>query len=367
MRKVLIYGLPTVPDVSLREVHWWLVSNGQIETAGNGPDWVDLIGEDRDLIALAPAGAARVTRSASPPTTSSVRQAAAVARVAALDASLGDDEANHVVSSAGDGGVVTAIVDNGVMLAWLDWARGFGADPSHIVPVAALLPNSEDWTAATIGSERIVGKNGLIVPDEPALRELIVGDSDVRELAPEEVERALVRIADEIPIDLRSGRFARRRGLVIERDRVRELALLAAALVLITLAWAVLGVLKLNNETDRLNEETLLVAQAALGRPVALETAESALAQSGGGSVYGGLMPPLTALYDALRTEDQVSATAINFSPDGTLATTLAAPTADPVNRVLVALQRSGYSITAVPRKSSDGRTMSETTIRSGS
>ena len=151
-------------------------------------------------------------------------------------------------------------------------------------------------------------------------------------------------------------------------DMVKRLAglPLAAAIALSTLAWSIASILKLQNVTNRLNEETLAVARAAAGPSVTLETAESALAQRTGGRAYGGLMAPLAGLYDALRAEPQVVATAVAYASDGTMTTTLAAPTVDPVNRVLIALQRNNYRVTAVPRQAPDGRMMVETTIRSG-
>jgi general secretion pathway protein L len=50
---------------------------------------------------------------------------------------------------------------------------------------------------------------------------------------------------------------------------------------------------------------------------------------------------------------------------DGTFAVTLAAPAVDAINRILVALQRDGHRVTAVPRQSPDGRAMVDVTIRS--
>lgn len=76
-------------------------------------------------------------------------------------------------------------------------------------------------------------------------------------------------------------------------------------------------------------------------------------------------MAPLGGLYSALQGEQSVSSTSLSYGADGTLSTTLAAPTVDAVNRVLVAVQRNGYRITAVPRQAPDGRSMVDVTVRS--
>ena len=78
-------------------------------------------------------------------------------------------------------------------------------------------------------------------------------------------------------------------------------------------------------------------------------------------------MAPLTAVYQALQPEQSVGITSLSYAPDGTLSATFAAPTVDAVNRVLLAVQRNGYRLTAVPRQSPDGRSMVDVTVRSAS
>ena len=364
MSEALFFALPEVPDRERRETYWWHVVDGRVVEDGVSDGWLTLAGERRSLIAVTTAGQVRLSF-ADAPSASTSRQAAAVARVAAIGSSLGDDDTLHAVSEvAADGIVTTAVVDNDVMRTWLDWARDLGADPDHVVPVGALLPLSDRWTAAAIGAEHVVGRRGTVLPNEPELAGLLVGSADVRTLDEGEVHAALAAAAETAPLDLRTGRFARRRGLVIERQRIRELVILAALIPLLMLAAVLVSIFKLERSTARLNAETLSVASGTLGRPVTLETAESELAQRSGGSAYGGLMSPLTAAYQAMQSEPAVSSTSIAYSPDGTLSLTMAAPTVDPLNRVLLALQSNGYNVTAVSRQSSDGRQMIDMTVR---
>lgn len=367
MSDTLLFALPAAPDPERRDTHWWHVVDGHIVAAGAGEGWLARSGSDRDRVALAPAGQVRLSFSDSPSTAATSRQAAAVARVAAVESSLGDDGTLHAVSSvADDGRVVTAVVDKETMLAWLDWARELGAEPNHVVPVGALLPLSDRWTAATIGAEDIAGRIDAVMPNEPDLAAFVIGDADVDTLDEWQVRKMLERAAETPPLDLRTGRFARRRRIVVERERIRELAIIAALIPLITFVLALVDIFKLERASGRLDSETLAVAQAALGHPVTLETAESELAQRVGGSAYGGVMNPLAALYQAIQPEPSVSSTSVTYAPDGTLSVTLAAPTVDAVNRALIALQRNGYKVTAVPRQSPDGRSMVDVTVRSG-
>lgn len=369
MADSIVFALPESPDPERLEAHWWLVGDGKVLDSGIGAEWALLAApgaaEDRKRVALAPAGAVRIEVADRAPELSD-RQATSAARAEAVEASLGDDDALHSVSALRGGKAMTAVVDNGVMLAWLDWAREAGADPHHVVPAGALLPLGDEWTAATFGSQRVIGRAGTVMPFEPELANTIVGDSDLRELGAEEVEAAIVTAAEQPPLDLRAGKMARRRRIVIDRQRIRQLAILAAIIPLLSLLVALVSIAKINSATDRLNERTLIIAERALGRPVALESAESELSQRVGGVGHGGVMAPLGGLYSALQAEQSVSTTDLSYRSDGTLSATLAAPTVESVNRVLVALQRNGYRITAVPRQAPDGRSMVDVTVRSG-
>jgi len=367
MADTILFALPEAPDRDRRDTHWWHVVDGELVSAGSGDEWLNFAGRRRKLIGIAPAAQARLSFSDKPSSASTNRQAEAVARVAAVNSSLGDDETLHSASAvAEDGSIVTAIADKVAVAAWLDWARNLGAEPNAVVPAGALLPLSDDWTAATFGEQHVIGRRGTVLPDEPDLTSSIVGNARVEALNDEEIRSALAHAAEAPLLDLRTGRFAGRRRVAIEGNRVRELVILAALIPLILLAWTLVSIFKLERSTDNLNAETLAVASAALGRPVTIDAAESELAQRAGGSAFGGLMPPLTATYQALQPEQGVSLTSLSYAPDGTLSVTFAAPTPAEVNRVLLSLQRNGYRVTAVPRQSPDGRSMVDATVRSG-
>lgn len=373
MSEALVIELPAIPDRNRAEAHWWLTADGALVEAGVGAEWTGLLldqeGRSRKLVALAPASLVRVGFAEASPDAATSPQAEAVARVAALESSLGDPGTLHGVSAQTDRPehpIITAVVDNGTMLAWLDWLSAFGANPDHIVPAGSLIRSSNDWVEAQLGSETVLARDGLAMPGEPALTAALIGAAGISRLDQAQTDAIIATGAMSPPVDLRIGRFARRRRLLLDGDQVRQLALLAAAIPLIALIWALVVLVKLNSATTRLNEETMSLAEATLGRPAALENAEAELRARVGGAGYGGFQPPLAALYSGLQAEQGVASTELGYRPDGTLAVTLAAPTVDAVNRLLVALQRNGYRITAVPRQSPDGRTMVDVTIRSG-
>lgn len=373
MADALVFSLPSVADPGRPEAHWWRVVDGAIVARGADAAWVGAAAQATSdgtaLIGLAPAASVRLAMAEASPSASTPRQAATVARVAAIEQSLGDPDTLHAASAAvpdEEGALVTAVVANSTMLEWIDWARALGVDPDHIVPAASLLPVGEEWVAAAIGPEHLVGRRALVLPNEPALAEAIVGGAEVETLGADAIEAEIAAMAKAPILDLRTGRFAKRRRLVIDRDRIRELIILAALIPIITLLWAIVSIVRLDHSSDRLDSETLEIAEAAVGRPVTLETAEAEMLQRLGTSASPGLSAPLSALYAGLQREAGVSSTQIGYRGDGTLSVTLAAPAVDDINRVLVALQRDGYRITAVPRQAPDGRAMAEVTIRSG-
>ena len=372
MADALLFSLPAAGGLQSRAAHWWHIVDSAIVDAGADEAWLALAlaaATGRQIIALAPAGDVRFLTSERSGTGNSDRQAAAIARIEAVNESLGGAETLHAVSQvvpSDPSRVATAIVANGTMITWLDWCRGLGVDPNHLVPVASLVtPAGDEWIEAQIGGEHIAARRGLAMAYEPELAEALGAASEVRTIPDQEVQAALVRVAEAPWLDLRTGKFARRRRIVIDRDRIRELVLLACVLPLLTLAWAMLSILQIERSTDKLNAETLRVAEAALPGPTTLETAEADLRQrtSGGG---GGALLPLSALYRHLQATPGVSTTDISYRPDGTLSATVAAPAVDEINRMLIDLQRARYAITAVPRQAPDGRAMVDITIRSG-
>lgn len=368
MADATVILLPEIIEPGQRELHWWRVADGAVVARGADAGWLEWAGGDTAVVALAPTAAVRLEFAEAGDSTTP-RQALAVARLSALDQSLGETDALHAVAAPGPDGsrrMVTAIVDNGVMLAWLDWAEGVGVQIHRVVPAATLLPLQDEWVAADIGSDHPVGRWGLVLPNEPELAAALLAGEDARQLDPAEVDDAIAASAESPLIDLRTGRFARRRRRRLDRSRIRELVVLAALIPIITLLWAIASIVQIERSIRRLDADTVEVAETALGRPVALATAEAELRQRSGVGPAGGFTAPLSALYNGLQPEPAVSATQLAYTRDGTLSTTLAAPTLDGINRVIVGLQRNGYRITAVPRQAPDGRAMADVTVRSG-
>lgn len=368
MTERLLLLLPAVCPPGDATAHWWRVSADSVLEQGSGSEWVGLAGAGRlPLVALAPVASVRLAFPDASGETE--RQRLGVARAEALAASMAEPATLHAVAGLVEDRIAVALVGNGAMVEWLDWLSSFGADPDAILPAGLLLPVSDRWTSAALGSERMVGRGNLVLADEPALREALVGEEEVQPLAPETLADRLLWLAAAQPLNLRTGRFARRRLFLLDWRRVRELVAIAACIPLLGAIMAVIMIVRLNQSSDGLEAETARLASAALGSQVAAAAATSALdarisqVPGAGGSPF----VPLAAVYQQLQQVPGASASTLSWRPDGTLAVSLAATRTEDINRILAALQRSGYRVTATSRAGPSGQTIADITVRSAS
>lgn len=368
MTERLLLLLPPVAVPGDASAHWWRLSADAVLEQGSGPEWLAIARAERlPLVALAPVASVRLAFPQSAGETE--RQRLGVARAEVLAASMAEPATLHAVAGLVEDRTAVALAANGAVIEWLDWLSALGVDPDAILPAGLLLPLADRWSSAVLGSERIIGRGTMILPDEPALREALVGEEEVLALSPDEVAERLLWLAATQPLNLRSGRFARRRLFVLDWARVRELAALAACIPLLGAIMALVMIVRLNQSSDALEAETARLASAALGSQVAAAAAAGALdariSQVPGAS--GSPFVPLAAVYQQLQQVPGTSASTLSWRPDGTLAVSLAATRTEDINRILAALQRTGYRVTATSRSGPSGQIVADITVRSAS
>lgn len=354
----LLVLLPVEPVGADSTAHWWRLADGALVESGNDASWIEGSGS---VIGLAPTSRLRLEFPESDET-GDQRQRMTVARLAALEEGLSEGGTAHAVAAMApsqDDRLVVAVAANDVMIGWIDWAERHGIDLGPIVPAAMAVPLTGRWTRAVIGNDRIVAGHGTVLPDEPGLTDALV-DGEVALVDDDALGAGLAAIAADPVPNLRIGPFARRR-VIIDRARWGLIAALVAAIILVTTLTAIVQIVKMNRATAALDAETLAIAQKIGGANVTIDTAEGIVAARAGGS--GGLSGPVANLLARLQQEQNVTVTTLGYAP-GQVTTTLAAPGAVDANRLIAALQRDGYRVTAVPRQSSDGRTMFDVTIR---
>ncbi|UUR08370.1 type II secretion system protein GspL [Sphingomonas glaciei] len=355
--------LPAVCDAADATACWWRLSGDAIVSEHVDAEWR---GQALSLIALAPVAAVRLDFPESQGETA--RQAQAIARSAAIEQGMADAATLHAVAGTLDDRLATAVVANGNMIEWLDWLATHGADPIAILPVGTVAPPSEQWSALTLGPERIIARGGLVAPDEPALRDVLVEPGEeVALLSPEAIHQRLTLLARQLPLNLRTGRFARRRLLLLDWRRLRELAALALLIPLLGLVMGLALMIRLDQSSARLEAETARLTSAAIGSQVTAAAAAAVLDTRIGATpgASGSPFPPLAALYQQLQQLQGVTAVSVTYRPDGTLAASLAATRVEDINRLLLSLQRLGYRVTASTRPGASGQMIADLTLRS--
>jgi general secretion pathway protein L len=128
----------------------------------------------------------------------------------------------------------------------------------------------------------------------------------------------------------------------------------------------ILTLAKYWSATNYENERALAAAQKIDPAIQDIDQAESALANALNqrGLVQGNFAPLSAALWRSVKASPNVSVRELRFTPDGILSVVVAAPTADNINRTLLAIQQDGFRVTATPRQDASGSTLVDVTVR---
>ena len=295
------------------------------------------------------------------------KQAEAAARLEAASASV-DAAGLHIAAQERVGVVVSGSIDSQFFARGLDTLKAEGLDPDHVWPMGLLLPaDAEHLVCAKLGNASTLRLEQQILPDDAALAALIAGDKPVRDIAEPEFAGYLRVALSEPPLDLRSGQFAKKNARAgLDRGKLKFAAYIVAAGLLCSLLLALVTWFKVDRAIAREDEAALVAAQkiapginSAAEAPVKFE---QILGSRGGGQ--RALTIPASALWRSLQQAEGASLRDLRFGQDKVLAATVTAATVDPVNRLLLDLQRQGYKVTATPRQEANGVTAVAITVR---
>ena len=292
-------------------------------------------------------------------------QAQAAARMIAAETSLQPISETHVALGRDDGGDgrCVALTPAAAMTGWLDVLREAGVEPDHIVPETVLLPVPEEgFSRFEKGDIALYRSAGAAFATAPELAELLVGEAPVAAIDGAEFEAGLAAAAERPLVDLRQGAFGRRREWRLQRGRLRRLALLAAGLLLATLALQLAQILSYSLAAGRAEDETMRIAQSTMprsgvvGDPAA--ALERRLARLRGGGV--GFTAIASAAFAAVRAAPNVELSALAFNPDGSLGITAQADNAASLADLARRIEASGFAVDAAPPRGAAGRQLQE-------
>lgn len=370
VRDAMIVILPADADGA---PEWLRVVDGGIVQTGRGTDWLSACGlqalpQGATAMLVVPTAATVLHNVAMPGLP--VRQGRAAARIAAIDASIGQAESLLAVSLERDAGgtdhqvVVAARAD---MQHWMLWAQHHGLDPDIVIPGAFVLPQPEHgFVCGRIGQERLLRGDMLVLDADDPLAPVLTRDSEAITLSEDAVRSALMDALAAPEINLRTGDFARRTRQSFDVRQLARIAMWCGFIALVSLVIALIAILRLNSDARRLDAETIQIARAVLPQANDAIQAEreidAKLAARGTGTY--GFAGPVSGLYAAMRGAPSVALTLLDRSADGMVKATLAAPRAEDINVVLLALQAAGFTITATSSQDNSGRVLADITVR---
>lgn len=294
------------------------------------------------------------------------RQAEGVAKVRAFEQSLG---AVHAVARHLDSGnVVTATIDSTVLETGLAMLQARGLTPDVVIPFGVLMSSEPQHVVrAELGESTVLRGHRFAVPDEPVFRTMLVGDVAVEDMDRSALQRALIDASVNPVLNLLEGPFAKRepRMLATAGQRAWILRLLGFC-ILATLLLGVVAFTKYSLATSAENDRALTAARKINPSITDIAQAEaqlsSVLQQKG---LAEGRFTPLSAgLWRAVQASPNVSVRELRFGRDGILSVVLSAPDAGSINKVLIAVQRDGFRVTATSRQDTTGATLADLTMR---
>ncbi|HEX8571566.1 MAG TPA: type II secretion system protein GspL [Allosphingosinicella sp.] len=347
---------------------WLRLAAGEVVARGGGLEGSEAY-RSAPVVAVAP-GDEVTLRWLDLPGGLSAAQAAGAARLMAADFSAQPVDQLHVAAGreAGENGTrCVGLVPLETMRTWLASAEAAGFDPDRIVPETLLLPAPEEGFATSDAGElRLYRGREEAFAAEPELGDLLLAGRPAAAVEPEAFEAGLAEALEQAPLDLRQGPFSRRRDWRVAPARVRRLALLAAALILVSLAVQVVAIARYGFAADAAEAEARRVAAAALPRNAGIADPEAELSRRlaelrGGGAGFGATVG---ALFEAVKATPNIELTALAFAPDGILRATAQADSPAAIEALRQRVEASGFAAEAGAPRTGGGRRVADLTVR---
>jgi len=349
-----------------------------LPSATRGYRWISVAGDavtgegegvpatDDAVVAVAPAGDVTLHWAQLPGRSSA--QATAAARLLAAEASATPLGELHVaIGDEGEADRPIGVVAADTMRRWLDTLRAVAIDPVAMIPAPMLLPPpAQGFVRAAPAGEPVVRGHAAAFADEARLTELVTAGE-----TPVTIDRAtlaarLAAVAARPPLDLRQGLFARRRRRAIDWALVRRLAILAGAILLVTLAIDLVRIAKYSFGADALAARADALGRTGLQRGETVTDVDRQLAERLAGTRGPGLgfSTTLAAAYNAVRSVPGTELTGADFSPNGDMRLSIATARESLATDLKRALETAGFDVRAGVFTSSGGRVTGEMTVR---
>lgn len=350
---------------------WWRVEQGRLgrersfmPDAESAP-WGSL--EDGSVVtALVPAALAPVRDRPTPDMPPA--QAIAAARLEAEAQGIGSAR-HHAAASEAQGRLLCVTVAAADMDRWLADLAEAGLDAAALVPSALALPRPDaGMVTAELGGEPLARTPDAAFAGEPALTGLLADAGETLALDAETLDARLLAVHGAPPVNLRQGVYAVRAPGLLDAMQWGQLARMAAVAALLVLALMLVWIAKWELASSAREREALALAQRRFPAANDLDSAERLVAADVAKRGLGAanFTAPMAAVLAAMQPVPSIRLRDLGYSADGTLHFTAAAPRAEDVNAVLIALQNAGWKVTVPPSLAPDptGATVVAITVR---
>ena len=343
---------------------WWRVRHDAVIADGEG---LPMLAEDERVVAVAPADAVTLHWAALP--ARSPAQAMAAARIVVGDATAVPAHELHVaVATDPDGERAIAVVAPDRMAAWLARLAAEGIDPAAMIPAPLLLPAPEEgYVRADLAGQSVVRGRTSAWADEARITDLVTAGDTPQTLPRDTLHAAAAAAVQAPPLDLRQGPFARRSRRAIDWPLVRRLAILAASILLVTLAIDVVRIARYSFGADTLEARAETIARQGLPRGAAAGEGDAArLLETRLAGLRGpgaGFSATAAAVYQVVQASPGAEITGLQFEPNGTMRVSLSAGNEVEANAVKARLERAGFAVTASVFQSANDRLTGDLTV----
>ena len=294
------------------------------------------------------------------------QQAAAAARLLASEVSAEPVERLHVAIGAEVAeGRAMALASTAKMAAWLGQAQALGFDPESVIPEPFLIGPAAHLRRWEQDGRHILRGPGVALAAEPALAAL-AAPGEAETLDSPALEGAFGAALAALPVDLRQGRFARRRRWRIDWALARRLAWLGLAILGLTLLIQLVMILRYDLAADQMEREVDLVASRALPRAGRIdhgaEQLATRLADLRGGGI--GYSATAAAIFTAVRDSANVELGAFRFDSDGSVRLTALAASAADIAAFAQRLETQGFAVDSGEARAGGGRQIADIDVR---
>ena len=311
---------------------WMRIADGRVvlrqSTLNTLPDPDE--SDEPETVAVAIPGSDVALHWADIPATLAPAQAQAAARITAEKVSAEPLDTQHIATGPADADDerCLAIVSRERMDAWLMEGTERGIDPDIIIPEPLLIapPESGVRKLHRDGIDIVRGSRRAFAA-EPDIAQLLIAEEEVETVTPDDLARHLGTILADPPLNLRQGDYTKPRLWKVDTVYLRRIALLATAILLVTLLIQLTMIARYSFAADALEREAAERARDAIPGNVEIVDADAQLRarlyELGGGPGYGELA---TAAFGAVRDTAGVEMQSIIYTNDNGLQLTVAAP-----------------------------------------